>query len=357
MKVNTLETAVKVFNRYEEKHDIIRFYFGLLAYHGLAMAADAGKNEELVNKCKDYLALYPDKFEHPYYNFEAYRAGGAAKAWMFMKGYMPEEAEVLREYADITMNSPHNEDGILCHPKLQERIWIDTVAFVTPYMLYTGLALGEQKYIDYAADLCFRSYNVFLDNSNGLLHQAKGFLENPERVSSDFWGRGNGWGYVGLTELVQYLPEDSPHREKALKLYMDHTDAILEYQTERGLWRQILNEELAWYECTGTGLFLYGIGVGIRCGILKGEKYMEALKKGVEALGKYCITTEYMTVLSCPGCLCPGQGKEKGTAKAYITEKYPQDDEVHSYGCIMFALVEAYKNGIEEIELFEFKKE
>ena len=64
-----------------------------------------------------------------------------------------------------------------------------------------------------------------------------------------------------------------------------------------------------------------------------------------------------MTVLSCPGCLCPGQGKEKGTAKAYITEKYPQDDEVHSYGCIMFALVEAYKNGIEEIELFEFKKE
>jgi len=357
MKVNTLETAIKVFNRYEEKHDIIRFYFGLLAYHGLAMAADAEKNEELINKCKEYLALYPDKFEHPYYNFEAYRAGGAAKAWLFMKGYMPEAADVLREYAEITMNSPHSKEGILCHPNLHEKVWIDTVAFITPFMLYTGLALGEQKYIDYAADLCFKSYEVFLDKSNGLLHQAKGFLENPERVSSDYWGRGNGWGYVGLTELVQYLPENSPHREKALKLYKDHTDAILEYQTERGLWRQILNEELAWYECTGTGLFLYGIGVGIRCGILTDEKYMEALKKGVEGLGNYCITTEYMTVLSCPGCLCPGTGKEKGTAKAYITEKYPQVDEVHSYGCIMFGLIEAYKNGIEEIELFEFKKE
>ena len=113
MKVNTLETAIKVFNRYEEKHDIIRFYFGLLAYHGLAMAADAGKNEELINKCREYLNLYPDKFEHPYYNFEAYRAGGAAKAWLFMKGYMPEAADVLREYAEITMNSPHSKEGIL----------------------------------------------------------------------------------------------------------------------------------------------------------------------------------------------------------------------------------------------------
>lgn len=351
MLVNTLTAAEKVFNRYEEKHDIIQFYYGILAYYALAQAADAGKNEELLKKCKDYLDLYPDKFEHPYYNFEVYRVGGIAKAWLFNKGYMPHTADDLRKYAEITMNSPHSKEGLLSHPVYTDHVWIDTVAFVTPFMLYVGLTLGEQKYIDYAVSLCFKSYELFLDRTNGLLHQAKGFMLNPERVTPEHWSRGNGWGYVGLTELVQYLPENSEYREKAIEYYISHTDALIENQTERGLWRQEIPEELAWYESSGTGLILYGIGVGIRCGILKDEKYMEALKKGIEGLGKYCITKEYMTRISCPGCLAPGVGKDRGTVKSYLTEKFPQDDEPHSYGCIMLALVEAYKNGITEIEI------
>ena len=33
-----------------------------------------------------------------------------------------------------------------------------------------------------------------------------------------------------------------------------------------------------------------------------------------------------------------GEGYPKYAAK-YLTEKYPQEDEVHSYGCLMFALL------------------
>ncbi len=351
MLVNSLTAAVKIFNRYEARHSVIEHYYGILAYYALAQTADAEKNEELINKCRNYLNLYPDKFDHPQYNFEAYRVGGIAKAWLFCNGYMPNTAQELHKYAEITMNSPHSEEGILSNPLYNNLIWIDTVAFVTPFMLYIGKTLGEQKYIDYAAELCFKSYDIFMDKTNGLLHQTKGFLQDPRRVSGDHWSRGNGWGYVGITELVQHLPDNSPYKEKALVYYIAHSDALVENQTERGLWRQEIPEELAWYESSGTGLILYGLGVGIRCGILKGERYIQAFKKGIDALSKYCITSDFMTRMSCPGCLCPGIGKEKGTPKAYITEKFPQDDEVHSYGCIMLALVEAYKNGITEIEI------
>ena len=351
MLVNTLKVAENVFDRYETKHNAISNYFGILAYYALAQVADASESKTLIKKCADYLELYPDNFEHPSYKFEAYRVGGIAKAWLFLKDYMPQTAEDLRKFADITMDSPRSKEGILCHPVFTERIWIDTVAFVTPFMLYIGQKLGVEKYIDYAVDLCFKSYDLFLDKTNGLLHQSKGFLSNPERLSSDHWSRGNGWGYFGLTELVQYLPEDSPYRNKAIELYIAHTDALLEHQTKRGLWRQEIPEELAWYESSGSGLILYGIGVGIRCGILKDKKYFQALKKGIDAIAKYCITKEYMTRMSCPGCLCPGDGAEKGTPKAYLTEKFPQDDEPHSYGCIMLALVEVYKNGITQIDI------
>jgi unsaturated rhamnogalacturonyl hydrolase len=53
--------------------------------------------------------------------------------------------------------------------------------------------------------------------------------------------------------------------------------------------------------------------------------------------------------MSCPGCLCPGEGDRKGTIDAYINDKQPTRDEPHSYGCIMLAMVEAHRNGIEDI--------
>lgn len=351
MLVNSLDAAVNVFNRYETKYDVIKDYYGLLAYYALAQVAEAKKDEELLKKCRDYLSLYPDEFNHPRYNFEAYRVGGNPKAWLFFKGFIPSAEKELREYAELTLGALKSEEGITSNPKDNHKIWIDTVFCITPFMLYVGLALKEQKYIDYAADICFKSYDVFMDGTNGLLHQCKGFLENQERLSADHWSRGNGWGYIPLAEMLQHLPEDSCYREKAIKYYMDHTDALLKYQTEKGLWRQEIPEELSWYESSGTGLILYGIGVGIRCGILKDERYMTAFKKGIEGIGKYCLTKEFMTKLSCPGCLCPGFGDDKGSVKAYITEKLPQNDEVHSYGCIMLALVEAYKNGITQLEI------
>ena len=347
MPENILKMAENLFYRYEKQYGVISNYYGLLAYYALSKLAEAKNDEKLLKKCKDYLSLYPDKFEHPRYNFELYRAGGVGKAWLFLRGHMPEAEDVLREYAEITVNSPKSREGILCHPTFHERVWIDTVAFATPFMLYTGLAFNEQSYIDFAAKLCFDSYELFLDKTNGLLHQAKGFLDDPEKISEDYWSRGNGWGYTGLAELVEHLPAHSVHREKAIELFKNHTDSIIAHQSPRGLWKQILTEEHAWYESSGSALFLYGIGIGIRCGILKGDKYTNALKLGIEALGKYCICSNYKTLSSCPGCLCPGTGEEKGTVKAYLVEKQPRDDESHSFGCMILALTEAYKNGIK----------
>lgn len=350
-KMNVIELAGKLLERYEDCHKVVDNYFGLLAYYGLAQAAVAGENAAYLKKCKEYLAQYPDNFPHPHYNFESYRVGGNAKAWLVFKGLAPEWKEEIREYAEKTMNAPMDENGILSHPKKNNGIFIDVVTCVTPFMLYAGLALQEEKYIDFAADQCFKLYEVLLDQTCGLLHQARGFMSNPKRMSHDHWSRGNGWGLVGLAELVRYLPADSKHRKKAETYFVDMMEALLPHQTNRGLWRQEIIEPMAWEESSGTGLILYGMGIGMRLGLLKGDAYKEAFAKGIEGLGMYCIKENFQTIRSCPGCMCPGQGEEKGTVKAYLTNRIPMDDEVHSYGCMMLAFSEAYKNGITEVEI------
>lgn len=350
-KIQVLNLAENLMGRYESQHETVKAYYGLLAYYALAQAAVAGEKEEIFQKCVDYLAQYPDRFEHPYYNFESYRAGGNGKAWLFMKGLMPDAEADIRKFAELTYNGPAGENGILCWPGRPERIWIDVVTCTTPFMLYAGLALKEERYIDFAAEQCFKMYELFLDQTCGLLHQAKGFMENPKRMSADHWSRGNGWGLVGLAELVRYLPKDSRHRSKAEECFKDMMGAILPYQTRRGLWRQELTAEYAWEESSGTGLILYCMGIGLRLGLLQEEGYRGAFEKGIHALAEYCITDDFATYRSCPGCLCPGNGAGKGSVQAYLTEKIPQKDEVHSYGCMMLAFVEAYKNNLLEVEI------
>lgn len=348
--MNTLTISEKLYDHYESVEEV-KHYYGLLAIYGLVLTAEEKRDKEMMERCRKILSRFPNKVEHPEYNFPSYRIGGIGKAYAFMKGFMPEFEAQVREYAEEMMTAARDSKGIMSNPYHVEKelIWIDVAMAVIPYLLFAGLALKEERYIDEAATQAFLMYEEFLNKENGLLHQCKNFVA-PGVYSQDHWSRGNGWGYIGLIELVQHLPADSPHREKAEKYFKDLSKALLPHQSKRGMWRQEIPFEYSYEESSGTGLILYGYGMGLRMGLLNRETYFEPFKKGVEALNRLCINKDFSTENSCPGCLCPGDDEEKGTVKAYVTLKLPFRDEHHSFGPLMFAMVEAYKNGITELE-------
>ena len=349
--MRTLDIARNLYIRYGQVEEI-NHYYGLLAMYGLCQTAYESKDSSLTEQCKKILRRFPNEMKHPHYNFECYKVGGNARAWSIMMGLLEEDKEILNHYANTMLHACADSKGILCMPGKQkeESIWIDVVAAVTPFMLFAGIALENDTYIDFAAEQCFKMYEVLLDKECGLLHQSRGFMTDAKMFSDDHWSRGNGWGYIGLTELIKYLPKQSMHRKKAELYFGDMSKNILLFQTEKGLWRQEMTEPLSWEESSGTALFLYGLGAGIRLGILKGPEYKHAFRKGIIALVEYCINSDFTTELSCPGCLCPGEGAMKGTIQAYITEKLPCQNEHHSFGAFMLAMVEAHRNGIIEVE-------
>ena len=303
------------------------------------------------------LALYPDNIEHPYYNFDAYEFGGNGKAFLTYKGYFENQLDKFRFYADKTMKAPADSDGILCYPTRpeKEQVWIDVVTAVTPFMLFAGLTLNEEKYTDFAAEQCFKLYELLLDRTCGLLHQSRGFMNDKTLLSADHWSRGNGWGYIGLAALVEYLPCDSKHREKAEKYFCDLSNAFVKYQSSKGVWRQEITLEYSWDESSGTGIIAYGLGVGLRLGILDKETYREPFERAISGIINYFINENYSVNMGSAGCLCPGSGTETGSVKAYLTDVYPMSDEPHSFGAVMLALVEAYRNGITEIEKTKYR--
>jgi len=348
--MKTLDIAFNLYEHYGQVEEI-KAYYGLLAQYGYVQAAFESKDEKRLEYIRDVLAKYPDHVEHPSYNFIAYKYGGNAQAWAMYNGVVKDPNHRLAEFADQMIAQPQDANGIMCHPRdpAAEKIWIDSVSIICPYMLLAGLVCNKQEYIDFAVNQYLGHSEVLMDHSCGLLHQCRGFMSTKEQISEDHWSRGNGWAYVGLAALLEYLPKDHPKWEKVLQLFCELSDAVLPYQADSGLWRQEMTVEEAWVESSGTALILLGLGAGMRLGYLQDEKYRLAFEKGMEGLIRDCINDDFSTEHSCQGCLCAGLDERKGTIAGYIQDKKSWRDEPHSFGSFMLALVEAHRNGYTEV--------
>lgn len=348
--MRTLDLAVNLFHHYEAAREV-NHYYGLLAIYALAKIADADNREMTMQQAQRHLRRYPDEMRHPRYNFACYRAGGNGQAFLLMRGKNEPKADVIRQYAEETLRAPADQEGILIMPSRPEKqqIWIDVVTAVTPFMLYAGLYFQDARYVDFALHQCFAMYDALENPENHLLHQSRGFLPDPDALSMDHWSRGNGWGLVGLADIIEHLPQTHPAYPEAVRRFQRHAQALLVHQNHTGLWRQEIPEPLAWDESSGTGLILYGMGVGLRTGLLDQALYMPAFRKGIDGLVARCVNRDFSTEKSCIGCLCPGEGAQKGQPIAYITDRYAHRDEPHSFGALMLALLEAHQNGISQV--------
>lgn len=338
-----LELAVRLYDHYDSIQPV-RHYYGLLAIYALCRIGECvDDSDALLSRCRRILARFPDEIDHSNYNFPSYRIGGIPRAYMLYRGHMTDDLtrRYVAHYAEEMMLAARDDKGIMSNPyrPRDQKVWIDVAMAATPFLLFAGLALDEPSWVDEAARQAFLHYEEFLDLDNGLLHQSRGFV-GPGRYSQDHWGRGNGWGYIALTELVQYLPTGSSHRAQAERYFKELSEATLPHQSPRGLWRQEIPLPSAWEESSGTGLILYGYGVGMRLGLLDPNRFQSAFNLGVSGLRQHCVNADGSTELCCPGCLCPGEGGRKGAVAAYIEDKQPVRDDPHSFAPIMFALSE-----------------
>jgi len=168
----------------------------------------------------------------------------------------------------------------------QTRIWIDDMFMITAVQAQAYRATKDEKYIDRAA----KEMVLYLDEiqlDNGL------FYHSPEAHYS--WGRGNGWMAVGMAELLRILPKNNPNYDRIMEGYKKMMAALLKYQTESGMWRQIIDDEEAWKETSCTAMFTYAMITGVKNGWLDKKTYGAAAKKGWLALIEYLNEDDELT--------------------------------------------------------------
>lgn len=160
----------------------------------------------------------------------------------------------------------------------QSRLWIDDMYMITIVQTQAYLVTGDRKYVDRAA----KEMVLYLDElqrPNGLFYHA---TDVPY-----YWGRGNGWMAAGMTELLRCLPKDSEYRPRILKGYHKMMKSLKEFQTEEGMWRQLLDQPDCWIETSGSAMFTYAFIEGIKNGWLDAEEYAPVARKAWMAMVAY----------------------------------------------------------------------
>jgi rhamnogalacturonyl hydrolase YesR len=241
---------------------------------------------------------------------------GAVPLEIYLQNKDQRALDLGLRFADRQWQSPQ-PDGLTS----ETRYWIDDMFMITILQVQAYRATGDRKYIDRAAAEMM-SYLDRLQQPSGL------FFHGTD--APNYWGRGNGWVAMGMTEMLRSLPMDHPARPRILAAYRLMMAALLKYQGKDGMWRQLIDHEDAWPESSATGMFAAALISGVREGWLDSATCAPAARKAWIALTGY-IDQNSDVVNTCVGT-------DKSKDPEYYYDRPRDTGDLHGQAAALWAV-------------------
>ena len=201
----------------------------------------------------------------------------------------------------------------------QTRLWIDDMYMITIVQSEAYKATGDPKYINRAA----KEMVLYLDelqHPNGLFYHA------PDVPY--YWGRGDGWMAVGMTELLFNLPKNDPNRDRIMKGYLLMMNNLKKYVNKDGLWNQLIDQPDFWTETSGSAMFTYAMILGVQNGWLDKEEFAPIARRAWLGLCNYIDDKNDLTEV------CIGTGKKN--SKQYYMDRPRIAGDYHGQAPILW---------------------
>ena len=154
-------------------------------------------------------------------------------------------------------------------------------------MAAVSAATGDQKYLDLADRLWWKTTDYLYDRDEHLYFRDSRFFDQREKNGKKvFWSRGNGWVFAGLARVLEHMPADYPERGRFVTQFREMAARLVEIQGDDGFWRSSLldPDEYPAPESSGTGFFAYGLAWGINRGLLDAATYRPAVERAWKGL-------------------------------------------------------------------------
>lgn len=163
-------------------------------------------------------------------------------------------------------------------------VWADDLFMGSIILVRAAQLLDRPEYREEAVRQVELMDRHLRDPATGLYWH--GWFARTGMHSSSKWGRANGWTMMAKTELLLNLDPGSRGFDSVLELFRRQAAALLAVQSADGRWHQVLDNPDTYLETSATAMFVRAFAEGIRNGWLPKEEYLEAVRRGWDALAR-----------------------------------------------------------------------
>ena len=180
---------------------------------------------------------------------------------------------------DILRTWKKNNAGGFWHKDIHpNQMWLDSLYMGGPIQAEYAVFSGETKFLDEAAEQAVIMYEHMVDEKTGLMFHAWDeskeveWADKETGLSPEIWGRAQGWYVVAILDILQFMPENHPRREKLIEIEKEILASIMKYRdSEKKMWYQVIDKgdhAGNWIETSCSCLFTAAIAKAIYMGIL-----------------------------------------------------------------------------------------
>ncbi len=183
----------------------------------------------------------------------------------------------LRPIIDGFINHIHQKqmrlpDGTFARNRPQTNsVWLDDLYMSVPALAQMGKLTGETKYYDDAVKQVLQFSGKMFVPEKGLYYH--GWIADMEPHPHFHWARANGWAVMTMVELLDVLPSTHAGRPEVLQYLKAHIKGLAAYQSQTGLWHQLLDKNDSYLESSATAIYVYSIAKAINKGYIDRKAY------------------------------------------------------------------------------------
>lgn len=252
--------------------------------------------------------------------------------------FQVDKQKKYREYIDKTANYILTKQDRLADSTLartdpySKTVWLDDLYMSVPFLARYGKLTNDTRYLQFASKQVIQFTEHLYDPKTGLYFH--GYFDHFKENGVAHWGRANGWSIIAQVNLLDALPENYKERDTLLAIYRQQIIGLARYQSESGLWHQLLDKPDSYLETSCSAMFTYAIAKGIN------EGWLDEHFKTIALSGWEGIKTKIQSDGQVKD-ICVGTGIANDLVFYYKRPTVLND--IHGLGAVILAGVEILK--------------
>ncbi len=255
------------------------------------------------------------------------------------------------------------EGGFFHKASYPNQMWLDGLFMGSPIYAQWEHVFGKENAEEYKESwsdiaLQFKTIHKYTYNADKQLnYHAWTATPNDENAfwsnktepylgcSKEFWGRGMGWYFAALVDVLEFMPKDHADYPAVAEILNQVAAGLARWQDkESGVWYQLLQygadmkadgkgdtvngevynvgEAPNYLEASCSGIFTYAFLKGMRLGLLDKTTYAPVAEKAYQGLVKTFIRENGEKIDIVQTCASAGLGPKKDPSRTGTTNYY-----------------------------------